>query len=385
MRYFLSKYAVLKWLETPTVYHIKKDGLYELDDESFEFLKHCASDSGCAAEDNDFIRYCTDEDILTYENPFIRRPPLIKSPRPSLRYLELQITNRCNIRCKHCYIDGAAAEELPLGAVRKILSEFDEMQGLRVLITGGEPLIYSRFDDLNAMLPDFSIRKILFSNGLLLKKEGLTHLNFDEIQISIDGLEEAHDAIRGKGTFKISMKAIKDALDAGFDVSVSTMVHPGNLNDFDEMERLFKDMGIKDWTVDVPCFTGRLEHNKNFQTSPEIGGKFLKYGFGDGLHTTDTGYGCGLNLMAVISNGKVAKCTFYEDSAVGTIDEGLRTCRQRIRPVELKELNCDCAYLESCRGGCRYRAELSGDIHGKDLHRCALYDVLKAPNVKHCR
>lgn len=396
MRHFLSKYAVLKWLETPTVYHIKKDELYELDDESFEFLKHCATDDGCDAEDNDFIRYCADEDILTYENPLIRRPPLIKSARPSLRYLELQITDKCNLRCKHCYIGDIITPlnpplvrgevnggELSVSQIKKILIEFEEMQGLRVLITGGEPLIYSRFDDLNAMLPDFSVRKILFSNGLLLKKEVLNHLNFDEIQISIDGLEDAHDEIRGKGTYKITMKAIKDALDADFDVSVSTMIHPGNLNDFDEMERLFQDMGIKDWTVDVPCFTGRLEHNKAFQITPEIGGKYLKYGFGDGLHTTDAGYGCGLHLMAALSNGKAAKCTFYDDSAVGNINEGLRICWQRIRPVELKELDCDCAYLEACRGGCRYRAELSGDIHGKDLYRCALYDFLKGPKVKH--
>ena len=39
MKYFLTKHSVLKWLETPSVYNIKKDELYELDNESFEFLK----------------------------------------------------------------------------------------------------------------------------------------------------------------------------------------------------------------------------------------------------------------------------------------------------------------------------------------------------------
>jgi MoaA/NifB/PqqE/SkfB family radical SAM enzyme len=78
----------------------------------------------------------------------------------------------------------------------------------------------------------------------------------DEIQVSIDGLETAHDALRGHGTFCRAMEAVKNSLESGFDVSISTMVHRENLLDFDEMEHLFKNMGIKEWTVDVPCTTG---------------------------------------------------------------------------------------------------------------------------------
>ena len=83
------------------------------------------------------------------------------------------------------------------------------MQGLRVLITGGEPLLHRSFKEINQMLPEFFIRKILFTNGLLLNNKILSDLNVNEIQISIDGLEEAHDSIRGKGTFRLSIEAIK--------------------------------------------------------------------------------------------------------------------------------------------------------------------------------
>src|SRR4030043_1826741 len=104
MRYYLTRNAVLKWIETPTVYHIAKDELYELDNDSFEFLINCASESGCDVKESEFIDYCLKEGILTRDKVSVKRPPLIKSPDPSLRYLELQITNRCNLRCKHCYI-----------------------------------------------------------------------------------------------------------------------------------------------------------------------------------------------------------------------------------------------------------------------------------------
>lgn len=376
MSYYLSRRAVLKWLETPSVYQVAKDELYELDNASFNFLRNCVSGEGCTSKDSAFIDYCVEEGILTTERVIVRRPLLKQAPRPSLRYLELQITDACNLRCKHCYIDGRTGNELTPDQIRAALAEFEAMQGLRVLITGGEPLMHSAFDEINEMLPDFSLRKVLFTNGVLLTKETLKSLKVDELQVSIDGLEHAHDGLRGSGTFKRSMDSLRLALDAGFAVSVSTMVHKGNLSDFDRMERLFKDLEIKDWTVDIPCVTGRLGKNTDLHVGFEEGGKYLGYGYGGGLHSSAEGYGCGLHLMAVMADGKIAKCSFYRDHAVATLDQGLATAWQKVRPVSLKTLSCNCAYIEVCRGGCRYRAELIDGKGGKDLYRCTLYGIL---------
>lgn len=375
MRYYLSRGAVLKWLETPCLYHIKNDQLYELDRDAFEFLKNC-SESGCHSHDSEFLDYCLQEELLTKERVFVKRPPPIKSSDPSLRYLELQITNKCNLKCRHCYIKDRDKKELSVNQLRTILKEFEHMQGLRVLVTGGEPLLHSQFEEINKMLPRFLLRKVFFTNGILLDEEIIKRLNVDEIQVSIDGLEHAHDFLRGKGTYRLAMKAVTLSLDHGFHVSVATMVHPGNLKDFDEMDRLFKDIGIREWTVDVPCVVGRLENNAELQIKPEVGGRYLKYGYGSGLHTAYPGFGCGLHLMAVMADGKIAKCTFYSDNAVGRVEEGLSACWQRIRPIRLSELACNCDFVESCRGGCRYRAELFGNPLGKDLQRCALYGVI---------
>lgn len=157
------------------------------------------------------------------------------------------------------------------------------------------------------------------------------------------------------------------------------MVHPKNLEDFDKMEKLFMNIGVKSWTVDVPCVTGRLKENVNFHLPPEQGGKYFKYGYGEGLHSGTKGYACGLHLIGIMSDGRVAKCTFYSDNPVGRIEDGLRKCWQRIRPVRLEELKCDCQYIELCRGGCRYRASLFGDPNGKDLYKCYYYDKI------HCK
>ena len=78
-----------------------------------------------------------------------------------------------------------------------------------------------------------------------------------------------------------------------------------------------------------------------------------------------------------MADGNVTKCTFYSDRPVGSIRDGLRDCWEKTTPVYLKDLSCDCQYLEACRGGCRYRAELLGDALGKDLYKCFLHDIIK--------
>ena len=137
-------------------------------------------------------------------------------------------------------------------------------------------------------------------------------------------------------------------------------------------------MGIREWTVDVPCITGRLKENREFQIRPEEGGRYLRYGYGGGIHTSASGFACGLHLMAVMADGKVVKCTFYSDNPAGRVEEGLRTCWQRIKPIRLDELECDCEYVESCRGGAVDTGlSFLVTLWGKDFDRCALYGIIK--------
>lgn len=182
-----------------------------------------------------------------------------------------------------------------------------------------------------------------------------------------------------KGLLKKSIRSLKQARDSGYDVSVATMVHRKNLKDFKKMKKMFIEIGVKDWTVDIPCITGRLKENPEFQIKPNEGSKFLSYGYGGGIHSSTKGYACGLHLMAVNADGYVSKCSFYSHIPIGHINEGLKTCWSRIKPIELKSLKCDCDFLEICRGGCRYRAEISGDPTGKDPYKCYFYRKNSGP------
>ncbi|HKN18984.1 MAG TPA: radical SAM protein [Dissulfurispiraceae bacterium] len=401
MRYYLANNFVLKRLETPALYDIKGDELYELDETAFEFLKKCGDYGGCSGDgaDKEFLVYCISEGILSETLVSVRIPhagfPAVPSVFPSLRYLELQITDRCNLRCRHCYIDNAEQNELSSVVIRDLLDEFELMQGLRLLITGGEPLAHSDFDSINGLLPGYGFRKILFTNGLLLDKEAMRTLNVDEIQFSVDGMERGHDALRGEGTYKKVMKSLEDAEALGMAVSVASMVHGENVGEFPAMEALFKDMGIKDWTVDVPCITGHLKQNAPFHVPPSEAGQYLNYGFGGGLHGGGDGYACGLHLLSVLANGAVAKCAFYAGYPLGTVGEGLRKCWGRLKPVKLGALQCagiHCPVIEACRGGCRFRASNTPEYHLReapgpeiqieepqnrmDIYKCFAYGII---------
>lgn len=374
MRLWLSGNSVLKSLETPSVYDILTDELYELDAEAFDFLKACSAPEGAERDRGEFVNYCLEEGILTTDAVTPRRPPPGVSPVPSLRYLELQITRRCNLNCGHCYIPPRSDDELPPEKVDRIIADFERMQGLRLLITGGEPLMHREFGAINRILPRFALRTVLFTNGHLLTRNVLDSLNVHEIQLSIDGMEDGHDALRGSGSYRAVMGALKRALDRGFQVSVSTMVHTGNLGDFEAMDHMFREMGVRDWTVDVPCLEGGLMDNPGHALEPDVAGSYLSYGYGGSIHGGGPGYACGRHLMSVMADGSAAKCAFYATDPVGNPDEGLGKCWSRVRHLRLDELECDCQHLDECRGGCRYRAASLGSETGKDLYRCGLYD-----------
>ena len=376
----ISPHCSLKRLEEPYLYDIQNDELYELGEEAYQFLLKCSQGEHVLLreEDEEFIQYCLSENLVVLsENPVKKDGIPHPSPIPSLRYLEFQITDRCNLRCRHCYIGDSLLQDLPLEKVQKMLKEFEEIQGLRLLLSGGEPLLHPHFWEINEVLREHAFRSVLLSNGAMITKEIAKRLRIHEVQVSLDGMKEGHESIRGKGTFEKTLYAIDHLQAANIRVSIATMIHRKNLDQFDSLASLIQSENIEEWNVDLPCIAGRMNENRDLWVSPDEAGPFLQYGYGGGLHTSEKNATCGAHLCAILPNGEVAKCGLFSQEPVGSIEEGLRTCWERIPRIELKELACNCSVMEECRGGCRYRAKLQGDILKPDLIQCYSRGVLK--------
>lgn len=376
----LSPHCSLKKLENPYIYNISRDELYQIDAGGEDFIKKCNGTKIFLInkEGEEFVKFCLKENLLEYvdslQSSIVNRQSSIlnrQSPIPSLRYLELQLTARCNLSCRHCYLGKPKNIELDINYAAKILKEFEDIQGLRLLISGGEPLLYSRFREFNDMLPDYNFRKVLLTNGWFLDKVKASKLNINEVQISLDGMENGHDILRGKGSFKKAVTAMKSVKDAGIDLSVATMVHPYNLDDFPEMAAIIKNYNAREWGVDVPLKAGNLKFNKIFVMPAEKVAEYLKFAYGGSYHGGSEGYTCGRHICTIMPTGKICKCGFYKDRPFGSIEEGLRVCWERNYHMSLKDLQChDCTYIEECQGGCRFRAKTPTS---PDPVMCALY------------
>ncbi|MBI5286689.1 MAG: radical SAM protein [Deltaproteobacteria bacterium] len=405
-RVTLSRDCALKRLETPAVYHIKRDELYELDQEAFDFLLGCYSPRGAEGIDQTFLDFCLKEGILVSPAPSSSSgkcggrnspPPVNPSPRPSLRYLELLLTERCNLRCSHCYLGDAGTKDLAFERVVRVMDEFERVQGLRLLLSGGEPLLHRDFWRINELLPGYNFRTVLLTNGTLIDNrewrvesgetrfstlnsqvlKGVSQrLNVHEVQISLDGMEASHDVIRGKGSFKKALRAIECLKEAWIDISIATMVTSYNRGDFTEMKKLLEGFDIKAWTIDIPCLAGNLLEDPSLLIPYNKAIKYLDYAYGGGNHGSSPGYACGSHLCAVTSDGVVCRCGFFRGEVAGSIEDGLEVCWNRIKHYTLDELECSCPHRDICRGGCRFRALThTGSIFAPDPLYCRAYGV----------
>ncbi len=384
----LSPDFVLRKLEKPYVYNISDDQLYELDDEAFEFLKKCnGATPSCSlvpdtGEDSrESIEYMLNEGIIRrQEKAAPRKIKAPQSPVPSLRYLLLNITDKCNLKCKHCYLGEPGNKEIGVKLFENAVSQFEKMGGLKLMISGGEPLLHSKFRELMEILPSYELRVVVLSNGTLIRKKEAKKLSeyIDEVQVSIDGIK-SHDLLRGKGSYDKAMRGVSALQGSGVQVSIATMVHRYNATEFEDMKKFFSEINVLSWSVDVPCTAGNLKANKDYMLPPEDAAPLLNYGFGAGAHESTGDYTCGSHLCAVSPDGAVSKCGFFDNEPAGDVNDlkaaWARLCKNYL--WKLDELDCrDCKVIKDCRGGCRFRAKQYKGILAPDPLLCHANGVL---------
>jgi len=372
----LHQHVALKRLERLYLYHILKDELYELSDSAEPFLMRCdgTTKGGDLTSDAEFVEYCIDEGLIeTLSRPDPIPVILGEAPEPSLRYLELQLSHGCNLKCRHCYLGPPRPDELSLEDALKITGEFVSYGGLRLLISGGEPMLYPYLKDFITKTADLKVRRVLFTNGTLINEKNIEWLKVEEIQFSIDGWREGHDLLRGKGTFDRTVEGIRTVQKAGIPISIATMIHRGNLTEFEKMRRFSDDIGAIEWGIDVLALAGSLRQNRELVIPYDTAVPFMMYSYGGGYHGASEGHACGRHLMTVLPTGRAVKCGFYEENPLGDARLGLMDCWLRLKHIPLTKLECrNCSFIEDCAGGCRFRAS---HPLGPDPVMCALYGV----------
>lgn len=174
--------------------------------------------------------------------------------------LVLMLTDVCNLECVHCFKSNESHTETPFEAVVAALSGLKRIFGkVHVSISGGEPTLHRRFGDILALLEAESQAYHLVTNGFNFKRRTLPLLRkygrtLECVAFSLDGADaEAHDRIRGEGSFTRVMDAIAHCREHGIGTRICCTLNKWNLNQVDPLRRLGKTLGITNgvylWTA----------------------------------------------------------------------------------------------------------------------------------------
>lgn len=174
-------------------------------------------------------------------------------------FVQWHLTERCNLRCKHCYQSGSKGQEMSLPEIKDVVDEVSEMlegwkgkYGIEFSpsfnITGGEPFLRSDIFEMLGLIKNRGFDTYLLSNGVLIDKEKaqkIADLGVRGVQISIEGPEKVHEMIRGRGSFSSAMKGVEHLLDAGVIVTLNVTLSDINADYFMEMIELSSSTGVQ--------------------------------------------------------------------------------------------------------------------------------------------
>jgi hopanoid biosynthesis associated radical SAM protein HpnH len=194
--------------------------------------------------------------------------------------LMLEPTHRCNLQCAGCgrireYRDTLDQEM----TVEECLQAVDEAGPPVIAITGGEPLLYGRVEELVRAILARGKHIYFCTNGLLLEDDldGFQPSSRFTWNVHLDGSETVHDGIIGRpGGFQKVLAAVRAAKARGFRVTTNTTVNRDT--SVDDLERLcyqLADAGV-DGILVAPEFGYAEVDGASSPTRKEIAEKFAR-------------------------------------------------------------------------------------------------------------
>ncbi|MEF8733854.1 MAG: radical SAM protein [Candidatus Accumulibacter phosphatis] len=168
------------------------------------------------------------------------------APWPSAVGIEL--TTRCQLQCRHCCNESGPeqSDELEFALIERTLAEMHSWGVKQVRLSGGEPTLHSQLKQILEACARQAIAVTLNTHGVLADSILATLLesSIARFLVSLDGLEPAHEQIRGRGTFQRSVSTCRRLSVAGRSVALSCHIGRHNLHDVAGLAELAADLGV---------------------------------------------------------------------------------------------------------------------------------------------
>ena len=166
-----------------------------------------------------------------------------------------ELTFRCNLRCRHCYVAGgnhprAARQELPADEWRSILDQIADEGCLWLLLTGGEPLTRPDFADLYLYAKRKGFLLTLFTNGTLLTPRTadlLAEWRPFAVEITLYGRTQAtYERVTGvPGSHARCMRGVELLMERGVPLRLKTMLLTLNQHELWDIKAYAEGLGVQ--------------------------------------------------------------------------------------------------------------------------------------------
>ena len=184
-------------------------------------------------------------------------------------------TRRCNLYCMHCYSDSRNREypgELTTEEGFRLIDDVAGFGAPTMIFSGGEPLMRPDIFKLAAHASRRGLRCVLSTNGTLVSEavaERIRDAGFVYVGISLDGIGQAHDKVRGrKGAFDGALAGIRRCRDLGVKVGVRFTLHRKNANQLAGVLDLLEEENIPRFCMYHLAYAGRGDRIRQFDLDP---------------------------------------------------------------------------------------------------------------------
>lgn len=187
-------------------------------------------------------------DVLRYGRHSANLPAhLLQFSRDKKPVVVWNVSQRCNLRCVHCYSasgSSTAADELTPREGRDLIEDLAAFGVPVVLFSGGEPLMRPDLMDMVSLATNRGMRAVISTNGTLitpsvardLQRTGLSYAG-----VSIDGTGETNDRFRGvRGAFDQALQGIRNCRTAGIRVGLRFTINKRNSAEIPDIFRLLE-------------------------------------------------------------------------------------------------------------------------------------------------
>ena len=321
-----------------------------------------------------------------------------------------ECTLRCNLHCRHCGSDckaTSAMKDMPLEDFLPVLDSIaraTDPHKVMINVTGGEPLMRKDLEVCGKAFYDREFPWGIVTNGQLLtpkRYESLLKSGIRSITVSLDGIGETHDWMRGlAGSYTKALEAARMIASSGEVVyDVVTCVNKRSYKELPQIKELLIQSGIKAWRLFTIFPVGRAAADPELRLSgEEMRGlmDFIKATRKEGR--IEANYGCegflgkyegdvrdnfflcnaGITTGSIMADGSIAACpSIRADYSQGNIykgDDFMDVWNNRYQIYRdrswMKTGECaSCKYWKYCRGNGMHLRDSDGKLLFCHLHR----------------